>query len=90
MITDIALHLLVDDIKAAEIIPRATEIGDRYWVIRLPTSASIYIDDADLRTLSAKISTALKEGTSQTESATSQRTPGPTDTVSGEGSTGST
>ena len=54
MITDIALHLRVDDIKAAEIIPRATEIGDRYWVIRLPTSASIYIDDADLRTLSGK------------------------------------
>ena len=43
MITDIALHLLVDDIKAAKIIPGTTEIGERYWVIRLPTSASIYI-----------------------------------------------
>ena len=90
MITDIALHLIVDDIKAAKIIPRATEIGERYWVIRLPTSASIYIDDADLRMLSEKISTALEDGGQKSEPATSQCTPGSTDTVPGEGSTGGT
>ena len=91
MITDIALHLLVDDINAAEIIPRETEIGDKYWVIRLPTSASIYIDDADLRRLSAKISNALEERGRQSESATYQCSVGvPGSPVSGEGSTGST
>ena len=90
MITDIALHLLVDDIKSAEIISRKTDIGDRYWVIKLPTSISIFIDDAELRELSGRISNALEEGTRQTESATYQCSVGSTDTVSGEGSTGST
>jgi len=90
MITDIALHLRVDDIKAAEIIPRATEIGERYWVIRLPTSTSIYIDDSDLRTLSGKISEALEERARQPEASADQSTVGSTDTISGESPTGST
>ena len=91
MITGIAFHLSVDDIKAAAIIPRTTDIGDKYWVIRLPTNASIYIDDADLRTLSEKISSALEERTCQPKASADQSTVGITgSTESSESTPGST
>ena len=91
MSTYIALYLFDENLKEAEITPREAETGERYWVIRLPTSTSIYIDNSDLRTLIEKISEALEEGGRQSESATYQCSVGvPGSPVSGEGSTGST
>ena len=91
MIIDIALHLRQEDIHDTIIKSRITDDGDRYWIIKLVDKASIFIDnDADLRMLSVKIAEALEHGGQKSESATSQCTPGPTDTVSGEGSAGST
>ena len=91
MIVDIALHLRHEDIHDTLIKPKITDDGERYWIIKLVDKTSIFIDnDADLRMLSEKISTALEDGGQKSESATGQCTPGPADTVTGEGSTSGT
>ena len=92
MITNIAVHLMKEDIFDLIIKTRITDDGERYWVIKLAPHVSIFIeDDADFRMLSDKISNALEEGGRQSESATYQCSVGvPGSPVSGEGSSGST
>ena len=96
MITGIELHISLDDVQASTIKSRTTDNGDKYWIIRLATNSDLtdvlmFIDDADLKALSAKISTALEERTCQSESATYQCSVGITgSTESSESTTGST
>ena len=61
MIIDISLHLSMKDIRSAEIISRKTDIGERYWVIKLTSGVSLFIDYEELRELSGRISTALED-----------------------------
>ena len=65
MITGIELHISLDDVQASTIKSRTTDNGEKYWIIRLATNSDLtdvlmFIDDADLKALSTKISTALE------------------------------
>ena len=91
MNTSISLHLETKEIRDLIIKTRIHDDGERYWIIKLSGDVSIFIeDDHDFRMLSEKISNALEDGGQKSESATSQCTPGPTNSASGEGSAGST
>ena len=69
MNTSISFYLREKDAKEFEPIPRKHDNGYRYWVLKMATDKStlgevtdvtIFVDDADFKTLSAKISTALE------------------------------
>ena len=64
MITGIDLHISCEDVQASTIQSRTTDNGEKYWIVRLasdPTNVLMFIDDADLRTLSDKISKDLED-----------------------------
>ena len=60
MISDVTIHLRKEEIDATEILLRTTATGDKYWVIKIPDNALIFVEENELRTLSDKIINALR------------------------------